>query len=190
MNFLAHLWLADRTGTSLAGAILGDVVRGADLSAYPDALAHGIRVHRRVDAATDRHAAIAGLRAGFADGQRRYAGIVLDLAADHALALDWSHHHDRPLGHFCADAAAQLAAASAWFVQAGGRPVEAAAFSRLLMSYAQADGIDRALRRTAGRLRNPAALLAAGAHWTDRLSTLRALLPGLLDDLRVAAASA
>ena len=57
MNFLAHLWLAERTGTSLAGAVLGDVVRGADLSAYPPALALGIQLHRRVDATTDRHPA-------------------------------------------------------------------------------------------------------------------------------------
>jgi acyl carrier protein phosphodiesterase len=105
LNFLAHLWLADRTGTSLPGAVLGDVVRGRDLSAYPEPLAQGIRLHRRIDAATDRHPGIAALRAGFAPGQRRYAGIVLDLAGDHALALDWARHHPLPLEQFCGAAA-------------------------------------------------------------------------------------
>jgi acyl carrier protein phosphodiesterase len=190
VNFLAHLWLADRTDTSLAGAVLGDLARGADLSAYPDALAHGIRVHRRVDAATDRHAGIAGLRNGFADGHRRYAGIVLDLAADHALALDWDRYHDRPLESFCADAAQQLAAESAWFVHAGGRPIEAASFTRLLLSYAEVDGIDRALHRTATRLREPNRLLRAGERWTEQIGALRALLPRLLEDLRATALAA
>ena len=190
VNFLAHLWLADRTATSLTGAVLGDVVRGADLSAYPAHLAQGIRLHRRVDAATDRHAAIVRLREGFAHGQRRYAGIVLDLAADHALALDWSRHHARPLAEFCTDAAAQLAADSAWFVEAGGRAIEAASFARLLLSYAQPDGIERALQRTAQRLREPQRLLHAAERWTERLPDLRAALPGLLDDLQSAATAA
>jgi acyl carrier protein phosphodiesterase len=39
VNFLAHLWLAEQTKTSLAGAVLGDVVRGANLTAYPDEIA-------------------------------------------------------------------------------------------------------------------------------------------------------
>ena len=51
MNFLAHLWLAERTGTSLAGAVLGDVVRGADLSAYPLALAKKAESYRACFAA-------------------------------------------------------------------------------------------------------------------------------------------
>lgn len=187
MNFLAHLWLADRTGTSLAGAVLGDVARGADLSTYPDALAHGIRLHRRIDAATDRHADIQQLRSEFAHGQRRYAGIVLDLAIDHALALEWPRHHALALDLFCTDAARQLEAASAWFVHAGGRAVEADSFTRLLLSYAHVDGIDRALERTAKRLRDPAPLLAAGAQWTAQIPALRALLPRLLDDVAEAA---
>lgn len=186
MNFLAHLWLADRTGTSLAGAVLGDVVRGADLSAYPDALAIGIRLHRRIDAATDRHPDVVRLRAGFGAG-RRYAGIVLDLASDHALALDWPQHHGAPLPRFCAAAAAQLEAASGWFVQAGGRPIHAPDFTRLLLSYAQPPGIERALQRTAARLRDPAPLLAAGQNWRDRVPPLRRLMPRLLDDLQAAA---
>jgi acyl carrier protein phosphodiesterase len=190
VNFLAHLWLADRTGTSLAGAVLGDVARGADLSAYPDELARGIRLHRRIDAATDRHPRIAALRAGFADGQRRYAGIVLDLASDHALALDWAQHHDLPLSRFCADAAEQLADASAWFVHAGGRAIHAPEFSRLLLSYADAAGIERALQRTAARLRHPALLLAAGARWQNTVTPLRACMPQLLEDLRTVATAA
>ncbi|MES0872568.1 ACP phosphodiesterase [Sinimarinibacterium thermocellulolyticum] len=187
MNFLAHLWLADRTGTSLAGAVLGDVVRGTDLSAYPEALAQGIRLHRRVDAATDRHPLIVQMRAGFADGQRRYAGIVLDLALDHALALDWAQHHTQPLDAFCAHAAVQIASASNWFIRAGGRATDADAFTRLLLSYAHAEGIERALARVAARLRRPEALLSTAASWQARLPALRAHLPRLLSEVADAA---
>ncbi len=184
MNFLAHLWLAERTQTSMAGAILGDMVRGADLSAYPDDIALGIRAHRRVDAATDRHPALQPLRAGFDPGARRYAGIVLDLACDYALAQTWTQLHDVPLPAFCARAGTAIAAAAPWFVRAGGRAPTAAGFTALLLSYATAPGIDRAIRRTAERLRQPQPLLTAAQQWRTLSVPLQALLPQLLDDLR------
>lgn len=183
MNFLAHLWLADRSRTSLAGAVLGDVVRGADLRAYPDDLAEGIRLHRRVDALTDRHPRLQPLRADFAPGARRYAGIVLDLAADHALVQGWSGLHPEPLEVFCHRVATTVAAASPWMVHAGGRPVSAPDFAALLHSYGSEAGINTALQRIAPRLRDPPALLAAGAEALAWSSRLEPLLPALLADL-------
>lgn len=183
MNFLAHLWLADRSATSMAGAVLGDVVRGADLSAYPPEIAAGIRLHRRIDAATDRHPQVVAARAGFAPGQRRYAGIVLDLVCDHLLARDWREHAGEPLPAFCQRAAGEVAAAGAWFAQAGARSPEADAFARLLQSYAAPEGIDHAVRRVARRLRQPQALVDAAADWPTLAASFRAALPALLRDL-------
>ncbi|WP_168146273.1 ACP phosphodiesterase [Solimonas marina] len=183
MNFLAHLWLAERRGASLAGSILGDVIRGGDLSAYPAPIAIAVRQHRRIDAATDRHPAVVHLRGGYPDGQRRYAGIVLDLAYDHALALDWGRYSDEPLPAFCTRAGAAIAGAAPWFEQAGGRRSSARGFSDLLLSYAQAEGIDRAVLRTASRLRRPEPLLDAARDWRQQLPALRRSLPALLDDL-------
>ncbi|WP_020647988.1 ACP phosphodiesterase [Solimonas variicoloris] len=184
MNFLAHLWLADRTGTSLAGSVLGDVVRGAELGAYPAEIALGVRLHRRVDALTDRHPLTQALRAGFPTTTRRYAGIVLDLAADYALARDWARHADEPLPAFAARAGAAIAAAAPWFELAGGRRSSAQGFSALLLSYGEAAGIDRAVQRTAQRLREPQALLGAASGWREQVPALQAALPALLADLR------
>lgn len=183
MNFLAHLWLADRSATSMAGAVLGDVVRGADLSMYPPDIAAGIRLHRRIDAATDRHPQVVAARAGFASGQRRYAGIVLDLVCDHLLARDWPAHAGEPLSAFCQRAAGEVAAAGVWFTQAGARAPEAAGFARLLQSYAAPAGIDHAVRRVASRLRQPQGLVDAAADWPSVASSFRAALPALLRDL-------
>ncbi|SFF27089.1 Acyl carrier protein phosphodiesterase [Fontimonas thermophila] len=183
MNFLAHLWLAERTGTSLAGAILGDVVRGADLSAYPPELALGIRLHRRIDARTDRHPQIRALRSGFAAGARRYAGIVIDLACDHALAADWSSHSAEPLAVFCQRAAVAVARQARWFEYAGGCAPDAERFAALLRSYAEPSGIDQAFARIARRLRAPAPLLAAASDWPRHARALQAGLPTLLAEL-------
>ncbi len=46
MNFLAHLWLTDRAGLPLAGAILGDVLHGALPADMPPALARADEVTR------------------------------------------------------------------------------------------------------------------------------------------------
>lgn len=190
MNFLAHLWLADQTRTSFAGAILGDVVRGADLSAYPDDIAQGIRLHRKVDAATDRHPRIVAVREQFAQGHRRYAGIILDLVCDYVLAGDWPSYSKISLQEFCELAAADVAQASPWFVQAGGRGTEAASFTRLLLSYAAPEGIDHAVRRIAQRMRDPEPLLSAAQNWNEHAEGLRAALPLVLNDLRGLQASA
>ena len=183
MNFLAHLWLAERTGTSLAGSVLGDVVRGTDLSAYPPEIAQGIRLPRRVDARTDHHPLITAVRGRFAPGARRYAGIVLDLACDHALARDWPRHTEESLDGFCLRAGAAIEEAAHWFRLAGGRSSSAESFAALLRSYQHADGIDLALRRIATRMRQPEALLIAAGDWPQHAQHLQPQLPLLFDDL-------
>lgn len=183
MNFLAHLWLADKTRTSLAGSVLGDVVRGSDLSAYPVDIALGIRLHRRVDAATDRHPLMLDARATFGEGERRYAGIVLDLAADHALANAWPDFHDEPLEAFTQRCGEAMEAAAEWFALGGGSRPRAAGFAELLRSYGSDIGMERAVRRTASRMRDPQRLIDAARHWMDAAQQLRPGLPELLEHL-------
>lgn len=183
MNFLAHLWLADRTQTSLAGSVLGDLVRGADLSAYPAEIAQGIRLHRRVDAATDRHPLTQALRARFADGERRYAGIVLDLAADYTLARRWVAFHAESLPTFALRCGVEMEIADRWFVRGGGTAPSAPRFAELLCSYASDSGIERALQRTSTRLSKPTGLVDAGQRWTEMAEALRPGLNELLEAL-------
>jgi acyl carrier protein phosphodiesterase len=183
VNFLAHLWLADRSDTSLAGSVLGDVVRGADLSAYPADIALGVRLHRRVDAATDRHELMRRERAHFADGERRYAGIVLDLVADHALARAWRDFHPEPLRSFADRCAAAMADAGQWFELGGGRRPTRTGFAELLESYGTDPGLERALHRTATRMRDPQGLIGAGRRWKEASQSLDENLPALLHDL-------
>lgn len=187
-NFLAHLWLAERTQTSLAGSVLGDVVRGADLSAYPPDIALGIRLHRKVDATTDRHPLMVDARRRFPEGERRYAGVILDLAADHALAQRWPQLSHSPssaeaLTGFSARCGLAMAEAGPWFVHAGGRAPAAQGFADLLMSYASAPGIERAIQRTATRMREPDRLLQAGRHWMEMSVLLQPQIEHLMDDL-------
>jgi acyl carrier protein phosphodiesterase len=183
MNFLAHLLLADRAGLPLAGGILGDVLHGALPPAMPAQLARSVQLHRRLDAATDRHPRVRAAREAFAQGRRRYAGIVLDLLCDHVLSQDWAQYGTEPLEAFADRAGRDVAAAGAWFELAGQRAPQADAFAALLLSYGSAAGIEHAARRTAARLRRPQGLLDAMEGWPSHLPAIRAGLPELLADL-------
>jgi len=183
VNFLAHLWLTDRAGLPLAGAILGDVIRGALPERMPEPLARSVQLHRQVDAHTDRHPLVVAARETFAPGARRYAGILLDILFDHVLAQGWPAYADEPLQGFAARAGDEVSAARQWFEAAGRRAPEAAEFSSLLESYAYEPGMERAIQRTARRLRAPEGLLDAAAGWDRHLPRLRRELPIVLADL-------
>lgn len=183
MNYLTHLWLAECTHTSPAGAILGDKVHGRLDAGLPPALALGIRIHRRIDAVTDHHPLSRTWRSSFAPGARRYAGIVLDLLCDHALALDWADYSAASLEDFAQRSAQALAAQGAWFKRHGDWTPQVAEFTRLLLSYREWAGIERAIARTATRLRQPQALINAASGSDALLGDIRSGLPALLTDL-------
>lgn len=156
MNYLAHLYLADRTGTSPAGAILGDHVRGRLEPDTRTGVRSGIVLHRRVDAFTDRHPSVQPLLGAFSPTFRRYGGILIDIYFDHLLARHWTNWHDEPLPTFAARVMA--AAAAEWPDWAPFTVDRLAHLPEVLAGYAKPAGVARALARTDARLRRPSPL--------------------------------
>jgi acyl carrier protein phosphodiesterase len=137
MNFLAHLLLAGPDEDLRLGALLGDFVRGkAALAEFSPAVQKGIMLHRRIDAHMDALPEIVALREWFPPGFRRYGGIIIDLAFDHQLALDWEHHGSQPLAAFDAGVREMLAR----------RDSEVPAGLRRFMAYADRRGLFAAYR--------------------------------------------
>jgi acyl carrier protein phosphodiesterase len=101
MNYLAHIYLADLTGTSMVGNFLGDFVKGPlqDIEVN-SAFIEGINLHRKIDVFTDSHQAVAQSRQRISKSRRRFAGIIIDIAYDHCLASNWQNHSSRPLADF------------------------------------------------------------------------------------------
>ncbi|RJS95229.1 ACP phosphodiesterase [Salinisphaera sp. Q1T1-3] len=165
MNWLAHLWLADHSATSMAGQLLGDIIKGRlETRTELDApLLEGIRLHRRIDSAADAHPRHHDLRARFAPPLRRYAGILVDIGLDHALARHWQAHHPaESLERFAERATDQLN--REWPTSGiGAEPPEPRAFARLLASYRQASGIAQAVRHVSARLQRRGGLADASA---------------------------
>ncbi|NCF19921.1 MAG: ACP phosphodiesterase, partial [Haliea sp.] len=100
MNFLAHFHLAWPDAGLVAGGLEGDYYKGPLRGDLPAAIERGVRLHRAIDAYTDRHPVLEQLRRQFPERLRRYAGILIDISFDHYLSRHWSSFSDIPLGEF------------------------------------------------------------------------------------------
>jgi len=109
MNFLAHLHLASLANSSLLGNLLADFVRGNVQADWPEPVAAGIALHRRIDVLTDNLPEVRTARQWFRAETRRVAPITLDVIWDHFLARHWdSLQPDISLAAFSATAEQQI----------------------------------------------------------------------------------
>ena len=100
MNFLAHCWLARHDEAHIAGAFLGDFVKGPVPTTYPSDVQSGIRLHRHIDSKSNQMEEMRATYWRFGKPLRRAAPILLDLVADHLLAVHWKAHGEGELSDF------------------------------------------------------------------------------------------
>lgn len=160
MNFLAHLHVAAGSEQLLAGAVLADFVKGRLPGGLPPALAAGVELHRRVDSFTDRHPLARQSRRRLPAANRRAAGIAVDIVYDHFLARHWRRFADEPLPAFAARCYACLEAHAAAVPDALPL-IRAMRAGDWLCGYRELAAAQRALARTARRLRRPDLLAGA-----------------------------
>lgn len=100
MNHLAHARLAGPESLDIAANLMGDFVRGRLGERFPPRVTAGIRLHRAVDAYTDRHPVHRHSRERLEPPFRRFAPILVDIYYDHFLARHFQRFHEKPLEHF------------------------------------------------------------------------------------------
>lgn len=174
MNFLAHLLLAGEDEDLRLGALFGDFVRGrAALAAFRRPVQNGIMLHRYIDARTDSLPGVATLRESFPAEFRRYAGIIIDLAFDHELALTWQEHCRQSIEAYDAGVREMLARHQSEVPAALVRFMDYADRRGLFAAYRQKSEILHSLGGIGRRLSRPNPLhrveeiwdpLAAGVH--------------------------
>ena len=175
MNFLAHCLLAWPGQGWIAGGVLGDFVKGRVPASLPTELRAGIRLHRRIDAFSNHLAEMKPSIARFDIELRRAAPVLLDIVADHCLALTWRRYADITLDDFAAEVYAALRRFHAHVPDQGGSFVARMIDTNLLARYAEPAVRDRALQYVLGRLRL--------AHLSPELaSRLDAQLPAFVED--------
>ena len=103
MNHLAHLFLAGDGGAeTLIGNLSGDFVKGPLGDRFPRGIHDGIMQHRRIDAFTDSHPAVAAFRRVLTPEHGHYSRVIADMFFDHFLACRFDEYAGEPLEQFLA----------------------------------------------------------------------------------------
>lgn len=153
MNFLAHCLLAHPGEGFVAGGILGDFVKGNIPESLPRELRAGVRLHRRIDSFSNRLPAMKVSTRRFPPALRRVAPVLLDIVADHCLALSWSRHGIGDLGDFTRRVYAAVGRYGDWVPVRGRVFVHQMMETDLLGRYADQAVIHRAMRHVLERLK-------------------------------------
>lgn len=162
MNYLAHCCLVPPTAEALAGALLGDLIHGPDLSALPAEVARSVRLHRAIDRYTDNHPDVVSAKNLLQPPLRRYAGIIVDVAFDHLLTRDFARWHDAPLPELAAKVYAAIGHYRLLAPEATRGRLDYIVSQRLLERYDNPLSIGRALMGIGSRLKRDNPLAAAG----------------------------
>ncbi|MGK2907782.1 MAG: ACP phosphodiesterase [Desulfuromonadales bacterium] len=103
MNYLVHLYLAGEDAELQLGGLMGDFVKGSIPADYPERLAMGLHLHRRIDslAQNSPHTRRSRQRLDPKFGHGR--GIIIDIFYDHFLASAWADHSPEPLESYAAN---------------------------------------------------------------------------------------
>ncbi len=175
MNFLAHCLLGHPHEGLMAGGFIGDFVKGPVPETLPEDLQAGIRLHRRVDAVSNRLPGIATSVRRLDPELRRVAPVLLDVLADHCLATRWDRHGHGDLAAFSAAAYAAIDGYASHLPATGRRFFRRMREVDLFVRYLEPETPLRAMEYVLERLRH--------THLAPRLGELvGAELPALMDD--------
>ena len=168
MNFLAHLCLANGDSGLMMGGLLGDFVRGwRAVRAFPEPIRQGIVLHRYIDKCTDRSPVIRHLRPQFPREFRRYAGIIIDLAFDHELAVNWWRYMPGSLERFDVETRDLLSDHSEWVPEKLTSFMHYADRHGLFSAYREEEVILQALAGIGTRLSRPNPLHRVAEIWPE-----------------------
>ena len=175
MNFLAHCALAYPEPGLIAGGFIGDFIKGPVPSELPEPLRAGIRLHRRIDSVSNGLPGIAVSVRRLDSRLRRPAPVLLDIVADHCLALRWDGHGIGDLTTFTALAYDAIGAFERFLPEHGRRYFQRVRDTDLFASYVDPETVLRTMTYILKRLRL--------AHLTDELDDIvGGQLPDLMDD--------
>jgi acyl carrier protein phosphodiesterase len=162
MNYLAHILLARQSDAAMIGAMLGDFVKANDVRNYPAEIALEITLHRNIDSYTDSHPLFRSSVQLFGEGRRRYAGIVLDVLYDHLLSQRWDNFCDIHRPEFIQRFYRALLAHQEMLPEKLRLIAPRIVQQDWLGSYAELEGVERAVTRISQRLSRNGELLREG----------------------------
>lgn len=202
MNYLSHFYLASRCTPTMqagymVGALLGDFIKGPLTSeantrllsnGLPPYTAEGIALHRLIDANFDRLAEIREVKRQQPAEQRRFGGILIDLAYDYLLATQWPALAGQELEAFETKVLKQLLASVDQFPKRAQRLVNALNQYSIMSHYDEKATMENILVRIGKRLNKPivgeqsASLWATSQLLEPEFLTIMQKMTALTDD--------
>lgn len=175
MNFLAHCLLAYPDTGLIAGGFIGDFIKGPVPDTLPEPLQAGIRLHRRIDAVSNRLPGVASSVRRLDPKLRRPAPVLIDVIADHCLALRWDRHGHGDITMFAALAYDAIGEFEQFLPEQGGTYFRRFRDADVLSRYGEPATVLRAMKYILERLRL--------AHLVPELDAIVGTqLPVLMDD--------
>ena len=168
VNHLAHLFLpGDVSPQRLAGNLSGDFVKGALGDRFAPEVREGIFQHRRIDAYTDSHPAVAAFRRVLIPEHGHYARVIADMFLDHFLAARFDELTGESLYGFLARTFAAIDPLAPQLPGALRHLYPRIRDERWLESYREIGGIHLALTNMSRRFSRRPRLETATRHLID-----------------------
>lgn len=168
MNHLAHLFLpGDASPARLIGNLAGDFVKGVLGDRFSPEVREGIAQHRRIDAFTDSHPAVAAFRRVLIPDHGHYARVIADMFLDHFLARRFEEYAGETLDEFLARSFSAIDPHSASLPGMLQHVYPRIRDERWLQSYRDLDGIHLALTNISRRFSRRPRLEEATHHLID-----------------------
>ena len=152
MNHIAHCFLSFGDEDLLLGNFIGDEVKGNDWQEYPEAVQHGILLHRSIDSFTDDHPATRQSKERIRNFAKRYASPVTDILYDHLLAREWDHYASEPFDVFAERTYRQLEKRAGDMPEPLRSVLPRMLEGRFLHGYTHREGMEWVLGRFSKRL--------------------------------------
>jgi len=141
----------------MAGVFLADAVKGSKWKSFPQPIADGILIHRKMDQITDDYPGFDELKQVLSPGFGHWRGVLIDLFLDHILARHWSSFHNSELEDHSQHLFALLEPYQNQFPDNIRLLYQAMSSTNWLLAYREHEGIARAFygmnRRI--KLKNP-----------------------------------
>jgi len=172
MNYLAHLYFSDSTPLAWAGSLMGDFVKGAVPSSFPEELSRHLKLHRHIDSLTQCSEIFQNSRRRL-DPRFRYArSILVDVFYDHFLACRWDEYSDQPLADFAQNVYAGLQSCSDLLSPGLQQQLPRMIEYDWLTAYRRPEIVQRVLVRLEERLQHKIPLASGFSQleiWRDQL---------------------
>jgi acyl carrier protein phosphodiesterase len=161
LNYLVHLYLAGDDPELQLGGMMGDFVKGPIPADYPEKLALGLYLHRRIDTLSQNSQHTRESRQRLHPKYGHGRGIIVDIFYDHFLASFWTNYSPESLERYSAGIYKLLQKNNHQLPrdlqQVASRMIE----HNWLVSYQHRWVVGKALQRIAQRLSRPLPLAEA-----------------------------